>query len=336
MRAMVTGGGGFLGSRIVELLLDAGHDVRFLARGKYPEVEARGARGFQIDLSEGAGLAEALDGCDVVFHVAAKAGFWGDVADYRKINVDGTRKLLDACKAAGVRRFVYTSTPSVIGYGADVEGIAEAPYPASWESPYAETKAEAERLVLAANGAEVAGGGRLATVSLRPHLIIGPGDNHLLPRVVQRAKDGKLPRIGNGRNKVDITYVDNAAFAHLDAAAALTGPDAKCAGKAYFISNDEPVALWEWLDGFLGQVGVPPIRRSIGFGTASAVGLLMEIAWSILPLQGEPRMTRFLAAALARAHWYDMGPAKRDLGYSVRVPLAEGTRLTAEWLSTRS
>jgi nucleoside-diphosphate-sugar epimerase len=325
VRCLVTGGGGFLGSRIVELLLDAGHEVHFLARNAYPEVEARGAIGHRADLRDVAALAPILAGVETVFHVAAKAGYWGDLAEFRAINVDGTKNLLAAAQAAGVARFVYTSTPSVIGYGHDVGGIGEAPYATAFESHYAATKAEAEQLVLAANRPG------FATVALRPHLIIGPGDNNLLPRVVERARTGKLLRIGSGQNKVDITYVDNAAWAHLDAAAALIDDTAPCAGKAYFISNDEPVALWPWIDRFLGQVGVAPVRRGMSFGLALALGGVVEWVWRTFRMRGEPRMTRFLASALAREHWYDMGPAKRDFGYRVRVALDEGTRRTAEW-----
>lgn len=325
MKALVTGGGGFLGQRIVELLLEEGHQVRFLARGRYPEVEALGAEGLQVDLRDPNATRQAVDGCDVVFHVASKAGYWGSREEFESINVTGTENVLAACRAAGVGKLVYTSTPSVIGYAQETEGITEAPYPARWESLYGETKARAEQLVLAANGPG------LATVSLRPHLIIGPRDTNLLPRVIERARQGRLPIVGDGRNKVDLTYVDNAAWAHLDACAALTGPEAPCAGKAYFISNGEPVALWDWVNDFLPQVGAPPVTRRVSFGVASALGGAMEWAWRTFGLSGEPRMTRFLAAALARSHWYDMGPAERELGYRVRVPLAEGTARTAAW-----
>jgi len=331
MKALVTGGGGFLGRRLVELLLDEGHEVSFLARGEYPEVEALGAVGMQVDLRDADAVAEAVQGCDTVFHVASKAGYWGARDDFWSINVDGTDHLLEACVAAGVTTFVYTSTPSVIGYAGEVTGIGEAPYPEAWESFYGESKAAAEQRVLAANGRELTGGGQLATVSLRPHLIIGPRDNNLLPRVVQRARAGKLRIVGDGDNVVDITYVDNAAWAHLDAASALTGPSADCAGKAYFISNDEPVKLWEWVNDFLPRVGAPQVDKKISLGLASTVGGLMEGAWRTFGLSGEPRMTRFLAAALARSHWYDMEPAKRDFGYRIRVPLAEGTDRTVAW-----
>jgi nucleoside-diphosphate-sugar epimerase len=327
MKALVTGGGGFLGRRIVELLLQEGHHVTFLARGQYPEVEALGAEGLQVDLRDPEATAAAVAGSDAVFHVAAKAGYWGQIDDFRAINVGGTDNIIAACRRHGVGRLIYTSTPSVIGYAHEVEGLGSAPYPDRWESPYGATKAEAEQKVLEASNPD------LCTVSIRPHLIIGPRDNHLLPRVVDRARQGRMMIVGTGKNIVDITYVDNAAWAHLDAAAAMTSPDAACAGKAYFLSNDEPVALWDWVNDFLPRVGAPPVSRRIGLGTATALGRIMETAYTWLPLSGEPRMTRFLAAALARSHWYDMTPAKEDFGYRVRVSLAEGTDRTVAWFN---
>ncbi len=325
MKTLVTGGGGFLGRRIVELLLEAGHEVRFLARSHYPEVEALGAEGRQADLQDAEAVANAIAGCDAVLHVAAKAGYWGRREDFAGINIDGTQHVIDGCRRHGVGRLVYTSTPSVIGYAREAEGIAQAPYPDTWESFYGETKALAEQRVLAASD------GDLATVSIRPHLIVGPRDNHLLPRVIARAKQGRLRIVGDGENVVDVTYVDNAAWAHLDALDALDGPDAPCAGKAYFLSNDEPVKLWVWTNDILERLGAPPVRRRVSLATASRVGGILEAAWRWLPLPGEPPMTRFVAAALARAHWYDMTPAKTDLGYRVRVPLTEGTDRTVAW-----
>jgi nucleoside-diphosphate-sugar epimerase len=245
--------------------------------------------------------------------------------------VTATEHVLAACRDASVPRVVYTSTPSVVGYARDAEGVAHAPYPSRWESVYGETKARAEQLVLAANGAPLANGGRLATVALRPHLVIGPRDPHLLPRVLERARAGTLVAIGSRKNVVDLTYVDNAAYAHLDAADALDGPGAACAGRAYFVSNGEPVELWPWVDALLRALDLPPVRRRVPLPIATAAGAVLESAYAALRMKGEPRVTRFLAAALARSHWYDPQPARRDLGYVPRVPLAEGTRRTVEW-----
>ncbi len=327
MKALVTGGGGFVGSRIARMLVERGDDVTVLARRDTPALLATGARVARGDLRDPTALTAAVTGQDVVFHVASKTGYWGDPAEFVETNVEGTRRLLDAARRAGVGRFAYTSTPSVIGYGHDADGITDAPYPSTFESAYAETKAAAEQLVLAAHGAS------FATVSLRPHLVIGPGDNHLLPRVIARARAGRLRIVGDGDNRVDLTYVDNAAGAHLDAVDALPGP---AGGRAFFISNDEPVALWPWTNGVLRAVGAPEVTRKVSLSTAKALGAVLESAWRWLPLPGEPPMTRFLALALARSHWYDMGPAREAFGYRVRVGLADGTERTVAWLRSSS
>jgi nucleoside-diphosphate-sugar epimerase len=168
-------------------------------------------------------------------------------------------------------------------------------------------------------------------VALRPHLIFGPGDNHLLPRVVRNARAGRMVIVGDGTNMVDMTYIDNAAWAHLDAERALLDHSAACAGRAYFISNDDPVRMWDWMNDFLPRVRAPRVSRRLSLATATRLGAAMEWAFRTFKLRGEPRMTRFLASALARSHWYDMGPAARDLGYRVRVPMAEATDRTVAW-----
>lgn len=329
MKAMVTGGGGFLGRRVVELLLAEGHEVHFLARGSYPEVEALGATGHRVDLRDRDALFDVLEGIDTVFHVASKAGAWGPRQEYFGINVDGTRNLLDAAEKAGAARFVYTSTPSVVSYDSDIEnGGPDLPYASSYKTAYPESKAAAERMVLEANSRH------LATVSLRPHLIFGPGDALLLPRFLTAALKGRLRQIGDGTNKVDFTYVDNAAWAHLDAAEALTDHEATCAGKAYFISNDEPVALWPWFNALLDDVGVPRVSKQLSYGTAKRVFGIIETIYKILPL-GEPVVTAFLADAMATSHWFDMTPAKQDFGYHIRVTMADAQAPTAADLKTR-
>jgi nucleoside-diphosphate-sugar epimerase len=335
-RVLVTGGGGFLGRRIVALHLERGDDVSFVARHRYPEVEALGAHGHVADLADGARLPAVFAGMDVVHHVAGQAGYWGPRAAFVAGNITATANVVAACRDASVPRLVVTSTPSVVGYARDAVGIRHAPYPDRWESVYGETKAKAEQIALAANGTALADGRRtLATVAIRPHLVIGPRDNHLLPRVVARARAGTLAIVGPGTNVVDLTYVDNAAFAHLDAADALTGPDAPCAGRAYFVSNGEPVALWPWVNALLLELGIPPVVRRVPLPVAKSAGFLLESAYRVLRLPGEPRMTRFLATALARSHWYDAEPARHDLGYVPRVSLEEGTRRTVAWLRSR-
>ncbi len=326
MKALVTGGGGFLGRRIVELLLERGDEVTSIARGSYPELEALGARCLQVDLMDRDGVRRAVEGQDVVFHVAARAGFWGHLSTYWGPNVEGTRHLLDAMEEHEVGKLIYTSTPSVVGYEHDVQcGGPDLPYAARHLSPYPESKAAAESMVRAANSRHV------ATVALRPHLIYGPRDTNLFPRVIDRAQSGKLAILGDGKAKVDFTYVDNAAWAHLDAEAALKDHTSICAGKAYFISDDQPVLLWEFVNAFLEGIDVPPVRKKLPAGFVRSVAGLMAWTWRTFNLSGEPRLTPFVVDGFVRHHWYDMEPAKEELGYAPRVSSDEGLARTIAW-----
>lgn len=324
MKALVTGGGGYLGAAIVRMLRARGDEVIVVARGRYPEIEALGATCARVDLGQdGPALAEAMAGVDVVFHVAALPPHHAPRAAFVATNVDGTRRVIEACRAAGVRRLVYTSTPSVAFSGDDQEGVteAQAPYPPSYLSPYAETKALAERMALAANGPG------LAVVALRPRLIYGPGEPHMLPRLLATHRAGRLRVVGDGTNRVGLTFLDNAAAAHLQAADAL-GPGAPHAGRAYFITDAEPVVLWRWVNDFFAGVGLPPLTRRVPLWLARAVGAVAEAVWAVLPMKGDPPMTRFAATNLARSAWYDLSGAQRDFGYAPVVDGAEGLRRT--------
>jgi nucleoside-diphosphate-sugar epimerase len=254
-----------------------------------------------------------------VFHAAAKVGVWGKYSDFFSANVAGTRAVLAGCREHGVRRLVYTSTPSVVYNGRDLSGADESlPLTTRCPSAYPLTKAVAESEVLAAHSPG------LSTVALRPHLVWGPGDPHLVPRVIAQARRGRLRIVGEGRNRVDMVHVENAADAHLAAEAALGEPDCRAGGKAYFITNNEPVVLWEWINGLLAGIGEPPVTRRIPLGAAYLVGAGCEAAWGILRLRGEPPMTRFVAAELAKDHWFDGSAAARDLSYVPRVTMAAG------------
>lgn len=327
MKVLVTGGGGFLGGAIIDQLLARGCAVRSFARGDYPELVAKGVQSIRGDLSNGESITAAVAGCDAVIHTAAKAGVWGSYESYFEANVTGTRNVILACKAHAIPKLVYTSTPSVTFAGADEDGVDESmPYAETFLCHYAETKAQAERDVLAANG------GTLSTVALRPHLIWGPGDHHLVPRVVERARAGKLKLVGDGRNRVDATYIDNAAAAHLCALDALT-PEAACAGRAYYISNGEPVPMGDLLNQILAAAGLPPVRRHVPPAVAYFAGALLEKIYGALGKEEEPIMTRFVAKQLATAHWFDIGAARRDLGYSPEITMAEGMKRLAAWLA---
>lgn len=326
MRALVTGASGFLGGALARRLREQGYAVVVLQRSPAPELEALGITVRRGDLADPRAVRDAAAACDVVFHVAAKAGHWGAYHEYYASNVLGTQAVIDACLAHGIRRLVYTSTPSVVHAGGDLEGIDEsAPIATHFRAHYPATKAEAERRVLAANSAT------LSTVALRPHLIWGPGDRHLLPRIIARAKAGRLRFVGPPGKRIDTTWIDNAVDAHLAAAERLM-PGAAHAGRAYFISNGEPIPAEDMINRLLDCAGLPPEHRRIPYPVAFAVGALMEAAWTLLRLRGEPWMTRFLAEQLATAHWYDISAAARDFGWRPRVSLEQGfARLKASW-----
>ena len=318
MKTLVTGGGGFLGQAIVRGLLASGAGVRSFSRQTYEELGRLGVEQMPGDLADPRALSSAIHGCDIVFHVAAKPGIWGDYSDYHRTNVVGTANVIAACRQQAVRRLIYTSSPSVVFDGRDVEGADESlPYPAHYEAHYPRTKALAEQAVIAANDAQ------LATVCLRPHLIWGPGDNHLLPRLVARARAGQLRRIGSRQNLIDTIHVDNAADAHLLAADRLA-PGSPVAGKVYFISQGEPVPLWEMVNRLLQAAGAPPVTRSIPRSLALALAWGFETAHRVTRNPREPRLTRFVVRELSSAHWFDISAARRDLGFTPRISIAAG------------
>ena len=321
---LVTGGTGFLGRHLVARLLAAGRPVTVLARRADPALVARGVRFITASLDDAPAVAAACAGHATVFHTAAKVGVWGRYADFFRTNVLGTRAILAGCRAHGVARLVYTSTPSVVYNGQSLANADESlPLATSCPSPYPLTKAIAEREVLAANSAAPSG---LRTVALRPHLIWGVGDPHLVPRVLARARAGRLRIIGDGTNCVDMVHVANAVDAHLAAEQALSSsqPSTAC-GRPYFITNGEPVLLWEWINQLLTALGEPPVTRRLSLSTAFALGAVCETLWRVLPVTTEPPMTRFIAAELAKDHWFNLAAARRDLGYEPRVSMAAGT-----------
>jgi nucleoside-diphosphate-sugar epimerase len=323
MKALVTGGGGFLGGAIVRLLRDRGVAVRSISRQRYPTLDAEQVQG---DIADADAVRRAVEGCDIVFHVAAKAGISPRYREYHEANVIGTENIVSACRAASVSRLVYTSSPSVVFDGSDMENVDETvPYPKHYHAAYPKTKAQAERLVLAAND------GQLATVALRPHLIWGPGDNHLVPRILARAKAGRLRLVGSGANKIDSIYIDNAALGHLQAADRLS-IGSPISGRAYFLSNGEPMAARDLINGILAAAGQPPVTKSVSPRVAYLAGAFLETIYSICWPTSEPPMTRFLAKELATAHWFDLTAARRDLGYEPKVSIAEGLERLREWL----
>jgi len=317
-KVLVTGGGGFLGSSIVRMLLGKGIAVRSLQRSDSPDLKKLGVEIIRGDISDRDTVINAAEGCDVIFHVAARAGVWGDYDDYYQCNVTGTKNIIAACKAHNIQKLIYTSSPSIVFAGEDEDNINEStPYADHFLTAYQETKALAEQMVLAANNKT------LATVALRPHLIWGPGDPHLAPRIIERAKAGRLRLVGKQNNLVDSTYIDNAALAHILAAEALETKN-NCAGKAYFISNDEPITMKELINRILAAANLPAVTKTIPAKLAYTIGMMMEFVYKIFKLKEEPIMTRFIARQLSCAHWYDLTAAKNDLGYRTKVTIDEG------------
>lgn len=327
MRVLVTGGGGFLGQAICRQLTAHGHRVRTLNRQQHPGLETLGVEQRRGDVASLDLVIEAAAGVDAVVHSAGKVGAWGRLEDYYETNVRGTKNVLAACELNEIDRLVFTSSPSVVQTGADLEGVDEsAPYAAHYSSPYAATKALAEQHVLAANGPQ------LATVALRPHFVWGPGDPNLLPRILGRARRGQLRLIGDVAKKIDTTYVDNAAEAHVLALERLA-VGAPIAGKAYFISQGEPVTHEALINSWLNADGFPPETRRISLGLARFLGATLESVWSLLRIPREPPLNRFMVEQLSTSHWFNIAAARRDLGYSPRVSMAEGLARLSQHLA---
>ncbi|MEM6790236.1 MAG: NAD-dependent epimerase/dehydratase family protein [Myxococcota bacterium] len=322
MKVLVTGAGGYLGGAVARGLLARGDAVRSFSRGDYPALRAAGVETIRGDLSDEDAVRRAVAGCDAVVHAAANVGGWGDESAYVRANVEGTDHVVRACRAAGVSRLVFTSTPSVVHDGRDLEGVDESvPYATRFSAAYPRTKATAERRVRAAND------DALATVALRPHLVWGPGDPHLIPRTLERARKGRLRLPGGPPKWVDHVFIDDAARAHLDALDHLD-IGARCAGRAYFISAGEPVRTDVLINAILTAHDLPPVTSRLPPAAFVAAARVAEATYRRLRRREEPPITVFAAEQLTTSHYFDITAARRDLGYAPQVTLASGlTRL---------
>jgi nucleoside-diphosphate-sugar epimerase len=321
MKALVTGGGGYLGGAIVRALIKRGDKVSSLQRSEYPELTSLGVKIFKGDMTDPETVIKASQGNDVIFHVAGMTGVWGDYQDYYHTNVTGTKSVIDACLKNGITKLIYTSSPSVIFNGNHEENVDESfPYPDKYFNHYQRTKSTAEQIILAANNSE------LATVALRPHLIWGPNDPHLVQRIITRAGKGMLRLVKGNQNLVDTTYIENAAQAHTCAADHLD-IGSSCAGKAYFITNGEPKPMSYIINNILLAHGMNKITKTIPANILFAVGALSEWVYTLLNITREPMMTRFIARQLSCAHWYNIDAAKNDLGYEPHISISEGMQI---------
>jgi nucleoside-diphosphate-sugar epimerase len=317
---LVTGGGGFVGLHIVKQLCEAGIDCIALGRNKYKEAQELGASCVQCDIRDATSVKSAISNVDTVFHVAALAGIWGPWLDYYQINVVGTENVIAACKKNGVENLVYTSTPSVVFNGDDIVlGDESLPYGEKPLCNYQKSKIIAEKIILKNNS------NSLKTCAIRPHLVWGPGDPHLIPRLLQRGRNGELKKVGNCKNMVDISYVENVAEAHILAANNLESTGT-AAGNAYFISQGEPVNLWDWVDELFSAFEVPEIKKRVPFLVAYTAGAILEGMHTLLASEKEPKMTRFLAEQLAKSHCFSIENAIQDLDYDVTISSEEGMK----------
>lgn len=325
MTVLVTGGGGFLGRSIIRALLERGIDVRSFARGDYPQLQEWDVDQRRGDIADPSAIANAIEGCEAVFHTAARVDVWGRYDDFYRTNTLGTRHVIEACRTHAVPKLIYTSTPSVVHGGDAVAGVDEsAPYPDHFEAHYPATKALAERELLAANS------DTLATVAIRPHLVWGPGDTSMMPRVVAKARAGKVRLIG-APQRIDTIYIDNAVDAHLAAYDRLA-PGSAPAGRAYFVTQGEPLDGAAFLNDLLDANGLPAIERTISVGAARTIATIVEAVWRLFRIEAEPPLTRFVVSQLSTAHWYDISAARRDLGYAPKVSYAEGMEQLRAWL----
>ncbi len=332
-RVLVTGGGGFVGRAIVKRLLPYMEEVRVLGRGSYPDLAAAGAECVVGDIGSYADVCRAVKGVQLVFHVAARAGIWGRWRDYWLPNVVGTENILQACRKEGICYLVHTSTPSVVFAGESINGKSadELEHGTTFLCNYAKSKSIAEKKVLSAVSEE------FSACAIRPHLVWGPGDPHLLPRLVAAARAGTLRQVGDGSNLVDISYIDNVAEAHLCAALSLTD-EKRCgrvSGKAYFIGQNEPENLWQWINRLLAELAIAPVNREISYRMAYTAGALLEIVYGAAMLAGcsrEPPMTRFVAGQLAKSHYFSHDAAKEELGYKELVSTEDGVKRSVRWL----
>jgi nucleoside-diphosphate-sugar epimerase len=318
MNVLVTGGGGFIGSALVHELVKRGFGITSFSRADYPGLREIGVKIKRGGLSDPEAVLEACNGMDIVFHVAAKAGISGYYKDYYETNVTGTENVINACRSKNIRWLIYTSSASVVFDGNDLEGSNESiPYPSRPLSYYTETKAVAEQLILKANSSS------LKTIALRPHLVYGPGDNHLFPRIIKQAKTGKLRQIGCGRNFIDVSYIDNVVAAHINAACAIMkNPEAS--GRSYFITNGEPVLLWEFIDKILTRAGLEPVKKHVPKGIALPLSVFIEAAHKLFDIKREPLLTRFLVKELSGSHWFNISNARKFLNYNPAISNIEG------------
>ncbi len=329
MKILVTGASSLIGIGVTSALVERGDSVVTFQRTSPVGGAHESVRSVSGDVRAREALAGAASGCDAVIHLAAKVGVVGAWDEYRAVNVGGTANVIEAARANGMSRMVHVSSPSVAHGGAAIIGAAaDPPVLGRRHAHYAESKAMAENLAVAASGDD------LGVVVVRPHLVWGPGDTQLVGRIVERARSGRLALVNGGRALVDTTYIDNAVDA-LVAALDAVSPTAPCAGRAYVIANGEPRPIRDLVAGICGAAGVPFAPRDVPLRVATRVGAIVERVWPLLRRSDEPPLTAFLAEQLGTAHWFDSSPAAIDLGWRPTVSIDDGLARLSAWYDSQ-
>lgn len=316
---LVTGASGVLGSGVARALVDAGANVTVLQRSASRLAGIQEIRGSVTDPLL---AAQAVQGMDSVVHIAAKVSVSGPLEDYEHVNIEGTRTLLDAAQEAGVSRWVHISSPSVAHSGDSIIGAgADAADPHTARGNYASTKAAGELLALAADSAT------FRVLVLRPHLMWGPGDTQLTERIIDRARQNRLPLLDGGTALVDTLFLVNAVEAVV---AALTAVDTTH-GEALVVTNGQPRPIGEMIRRIAVAGGAKEPTLNLPSGVAKTAGSVIESFWNAEKRGDEPPITRFLAEQMSTAHWFDQRRTQQILNWEPRISLDEGFQLTQQY-----
>jgi nucleoside-diphosphate-sugar epimerase len=313
--AFVTGGSGFIGGALVRRLVADGWTVRALARSdaSADAVREGGAEPMRGELADTASMAAGAAGCEIAFHAAAQLGDWGKREDFERGNVIGTANVLEACRAAGVRRFVHVGTEAALLAGQPLVNADEtAPLRPDSPALYASTKARAEQAVRAASG------DGFETVVVRPRFVWGVGDATVLPSLIDAIERGRFSWIGGGRHRTSTTHVDNTVEG------LMLGAERGRGGEAYFVTDGDPVVFRDFVTDLLATQGVEAPDKNVPPGVVRAVAAAGEAAWRALPLPGSPPITRFASWVASLECTIDISKAHRELGYEPVKSIAEG------------
>jgi nucleoside-diphosphate-sugar epimerase len=313
--AFVTGASGFVGGALTRRLVSDGWRVRALARSdrSADAVRAAGGEPASGDLEDTVALRAAADGCEVAFHCAAALGEWGKRDEFERINVGGTRNVLDAARQAGVRRVVHVGTEAALLTGEPLVNVDEtAPLRPDSRAIYSSTKARAEQAVRDANGDGV------ETVVVRPRLVWGAGDTTLLPEIVKAVEKGRFAWIGGGRHLTSTTHVDNTVEG------LVLGATRGRPGGVYFVTDGEPVTFRDFITRLMETQGVAVPDKNAPRGVVRVVAAIGEGLWGVLPLRGAPPVTRLATWLASLETTIDITRAREELGYQPVKTIDQG------------